>query len=114
MHSRLTTANGTLLSSRQRKSDPFRCRELKSVPLAVVKRECIGYESFVNAEGEGSCGIETATQQHDGSFHRRFVTELVPPGNPARTVRPIPPRAENSAVTAASCGEHAFRKSSRI
>src|SRR5436305_109390 len=81
--------------------------QFQSVPLAVIERQGVRFKTFLCANRQRGRRIKTAADQDDGAFH--FSS-----GNSARTVRAIPPRAENSAVTTASRGEQARTKSSRM
>src|SRR5207302_1911876 len=94
----------------------FRGFEFKTMTLAVIERERVGFVTLSDCHRERGCRIKSAAQKNDRVFHRPSRPIFCEPlsGYSARTVSAIPPRAENCAVTTASRGAHAFTKSSRM
>src|SRR5256885_70262 len=96
-----------MISRSEGSRDPSSGAQFQLVALAVIKGKGVRFESFVHANRQRGRRIKAAADQDDGAFH--FASE-----NSARTVRAMPPRAENSAVTTASRGEQTRTKSSRM
>src|SRR4029453_4568782 len=107
-----------MLFCAQRISDATGSFDLDLMTLAVIKRQGVRFVAFRDRNCQRGCRIKSAAQKDDCTFHRPSRPSFLLPrflsGYSARTVSPIPPRAENCAVTIASRGADALTKSSRM